>query len=46
MAVCGIKYINFTTETIKILGVHFFFIIKSQKYQKILQKVPLTGKMF
>ena len=30
MAVCGIKYINFTTETIKILGVHFFYNQKSQ----------------
>ena len=31
MAVCGIKCIDLTTETIKILGVHFSYNQKLQK---------------
>ena len=37
MAVCGIKCIDLTTETIKILGVHFL-IIKSYKHKKFCEK--------
>ena len=45
MAVCDIKCIDLTTETIKILGVHFSYNQKL-KTQKILRKASLICKMF
>ena len=38
MALCGIKCIDLTTETIKILGVHFSYNQKLQTQKKILKK--------
>ena len=45
MAVCGIKCIDLTTETIKILGVHFSYKQKL-KHKKISWKASLICKMF
>ena len=45
IAVCGIKCIDLTTETIKILRVHFTYNQKL-KTQKISGKASLTCRMF
>ena len=37
ITVCGIKYIDLTTETVKILGVHFSCNQKLQKKKKIVK---------
>ena len=36
MTVCGIKYIDLTTDTVKVLGVHFSYNQKLQIQKKKL----------
>ena len=42
MAVCGIRCIDLTTETIKILGVHFFYNQKLQIQKKFMESITNT----
>ena len=46
LAYSGIRCIDLTTETIKILGMYIFLTIKSYKYKENLRKASLICEMF
>ena len=46
MAVCGIKCIDLTTETIKILGAHFSYNQKLQRQKHFVKSITNMQKMF
>ena len=46
LALCGMKSVDLRLNTVKILGIHFFFLIRKLKTIKAFQSLSLALKQF